>query len=338
MPPLLQREIDHTNHPQQVTIIGHTAIAEEINRDAQIAAGLTRNVLILGENGVGKGVLARHIHNLRGYQHPFVHVNCPALPESMAEDELFGHSQGAFTGAIRARQGKAKSAIGGTLFLDEIGELSTSLQTRLLLLTGEKKLQPVGSEREEIVDLRIISATNMNVAQALANGKLRTDLFHRLDGFTITIPPLRARLDDLPLLVDHIRTIENCDAKFSADALHLMMEYHWPGNIRELENVVGKAVARFKIKPRNQSEIGLEYVAPHLTAMSPNIDPGIPQKLPPLPEYLKQAETNYLLDLIRRNLGHTRRAAAIAGITERALHLKVRRLGLFEEIRRLRGY
>jgi DNA-binding NtrC family response regulator len=207
-------------------------------------------VLIQGESGTGKEVIAKVIHkNSNRKAGPFVSINCGALVEGLLETELFGHVKGAFTGAIRDKEGLMKAAEGGAIFLDEIAEMPSPLQVKLLRALQEKKIRPVGDTRETYVDTRVIAATNKDINQALETGKLRRDLYYRLNVVSIHIPPLRERKEDIPPLVNHFisRFGETNKRKIvkriSPEALGLFLEYDWPGNVRELENAVERAFA-----------------------------------------------------------------------------------------------
>jgi len=206
-------------------------------------------VLIQGETGTGKELLANVIHqNSDRVKKPFIPLNCGAIVEGLLESELFGHVKGAFTGAIRDKVGLFKAADGGTLFLDEITELNPALQVKLLRVLQGKRVMPVGDTREYEVDVRVIAATNMDVEKALQNRKLRKDLYYRLNVVSITLPPLRERADDIPLLVRHFIGKQKppgreAPMKVSPEAMSVLMAYPWPGNIRQLENVFERAYA-----------------------------------------------------------------------------------------------
>lgn len=204
-------------------------------------------VLILGETGTGKEVLARLIHEKSQRRHrPFVAISCANFTEELINDELFGHECGAFTGATTLRRGKVELADGGTLFLDEIGELSMELQAKLLRFLEERKYNRIGSERERETNVRVIAATNRNLIQEIKKKRFRDDLFYRLNVFTIQIPPLRERQEDIPPLVDHFlfQMAGRQGRRYSIipEALQLLMKYHWPGNVRELKNVIERAI------------------------------------------------------------------------------------------------
>lgn len=209
------------------------------------AAGSEATILITGESGTGKEVLARliHHHSLRK-NGPMVAVNCAAIPSGLIESELFGHVKGAFTGAVKNRKGRFQSATKGTLFLDEIGELQVDLQAKLLRAIQEREVEPVGSERQEKVDVRLIAASNKDLQEAIRTGEFREDLYYRLGVIPLYLPPLRERKEDIPSLVQHfLRKIgAPPEVTFSDDAFQQLSAYQWPGNIRELQNIVERSV------------------------------------------------------------------------------------------------
>ncbi len=230
------------------------AVLETAKRVADSEA----TVLITGESGTGKEVLARFIHRHSPRKGgPLVAVNCAAIPDTLIESELFGHVKGAFTGAIVNRKGRFQSAARGTLFLDEIGELKMEMQAKLLRVLQEREVEPVGADRPEKVDVRIVAATNRNLEQAVADGQFREDLYYRLGVIPLHLPPLRERLEDLPGLVGHFlkKLGAPADVRFSAETMDRMMRYEWPGNIRELQNVVERCLIL-----RRGNEIGVEFL------------------------------------------------------------------------------
>ncbi|MBI3403592.1 MAG: sigma-54-dependent Fis family transcriptional regulator [Acidobacteria bacterium] len=229
-------------------IIGRSRAMEDVIRRAELVADTKSTVLITGETGTGKELVARAIH-AHSAQHdmPLIKVNCAAIPETLLESELFGHVRGAFTGATATKKGKFALADGGTIFLDEIGTMTPTLQSKLLRVLQEREVEPLGSERTEKIDVRVIAATNRNLRQMVADGKFQEDLFYRLNVIPIEIPPLRERRDDIPALVEHFvqkhaqrtgRRIEKIDEGVLAG----LQAYDWPGNVRELENTIERAV------------------------------------------------------------------------------------------------
>jgi DNA-binding NtrC family response regulator len=229
-------------------IIGRSRAMEEVIRRAELVADTKSTVLITGETGTGKELVARAIHDRSAQRDmPLIKVNCAAIPETLLESELFGHVRGAFTGATTTKKGKFALADGGSIFLDEIGTMSPPLQSKLLRVLQEREFEPLGSERTEKVDLRVIAATNRDLRQMVADAKFQEDLFYRLNVIPIAIPPLRERRDDIPSLVEHFiqkhaqrvgRRIERLDESVMSG----LQQYDWPGNVRELENTIERAV------------------------------------------------------------------------------------------------
>ena len=229
-------------------IIGESPALKTILEQLQTVAPTDSTILILGETGTGKELIARAIHNLSARQaRTLVKVNCAAIPTGLLESELFGHEKGAFTGAIAQRAGRFELAHRGTLFLDEVGDIPLELQPKLLRVLQEHEFERLGSARTIRVDVRLVAATNVDLTQKVADNQFRADLYYRLNVFPLTIPPLRERREDIPLLVRYFaqkyarrmkRPIETIPAK----AMTALTEYHWPGNVRELENFVERSV------------------------------------------------------------------------------------------------
>jgi len=243
----LMRDIQQRQGTQ---LIGKSPPIEHLRREIELVAQSDFTVLILGETGVGKEVVARSIHAASGRRHkPLLYINCAALPETLADSELFGHIRGAFTGANRDRAGKFEVADGGTLLLDEIGELPSTVQPKLLRAIQEGEVQRVGSNATLRVNVRLLAATNRNLEAEVQAGRFREDLFHRLNVYPLTVPPLRERVEDIPLLAGHFnesiqRRLGLSAVRISAEALAKLAGYGWPGNIRELENVISRAVLK----------------------------------------------------------------------------------------------
>jgi two-component system, NtrC family, response regulator AtoC len=290
-------------------------------------------VLIRGENGTGKELVARAIHfNSPRKSGPFTAINCGAIPEHLMESELFGHEKGAFTGAIERKIGKFQIANNGTLFLDEIGELRPDMQVKLLRVLQEKKFTPVGSNREVKTNTRIIAATNRNLEKMMGEGTFREDLFYRLNVMPIFLPPLRDRTDDIPALVPHFikkfaKQHASGIASISPEALEFLKSYRWPGNIRELENVIERA---FIVENTNQ-----------ITAASlpENIrESGKEQALKSAPlgysgpldfdAFKDQMEKDFIISALKANNGRINQTVAQANIPKNTLLRKIRKYGI----------
>jgi DNA-binding NtrC family response regulator len=297
-------------------IIGRSRVMEEIIQRAERVAETKSTVLITGETGTGKELVARAIHNRSAQRDmPLIRVNCAAIPESLLESELFGHVRGAFTGAATTKKGKFALADGGTIFLDEIGTMSPALQSKLLRVLQEREFEPLGSERTEKIDVRVIAATNRDLRQMVAEAKFQEDLFYRLNVIPIELPPLRERRDDIPPLVDHFlkkhaqrtgRRIERIDDGVLAQ----LQQYDWPGNVRELENVIERAVVL--------------STGPVITARAINVlgtaappSSGLPSlKLRQNIEWVEKETIRRALESAR---GIKKDAAELMGISQRAL-------------------
>jgi DNA-binding NtrC family response regulator len=228
-------------------IIGQSPPMQEVFRMLQKVAPTDSSVIIYGESGTGKELVARAIHkNSSRAKAPFIRVNCGALTETLLESELFGHEKGAFTGALKRKLGRFELAHRGSIFLDEIGDISPALQIKLLRVLQEKEFERVGGEETVRVDVRVIAATHRNLKEEVAAGKFREDLYYRLHIVPLNLPPLRQRVEDLPVLVDHFlqrlgHELRKLNLKIAPQALEMMKNYHWPGNVRELENVLERA-------------------------------------------------------------------------------------------------
>ncbi len=304
-------------------LIGHSAAMFEVYALIDKVARSRTTVLIRGESGTGKGLVASAIHyaspRAKG---PFIKVNCGALPSSLIEAELFGHEKGAFTGAVAAKPGKFELAQGGSIFLDEIGSLSPEAQSKLLRILQEKEVERLGGTRTVSVDVRVIAATNRNLEAALSQGHFREDLYYRFNVFPIHLPPLRERKTDVLLLVDHFiekytQELDRDVRKVSREAIDILLSYDWPGNVRELENCIERAVLLTEDRT-----IRPQHLPPSLQAVRPQVEPR------PLPEAVAELERKLIAAALRAARGNLARAARMLGITPRMIGYKVRKHGL----------
>jgi len=322
---LLRQELEKRNIDTREIIYRSAKMAELINLIGRIAPRRA-TVLITGESGTGKELMARLIHQLSPRAHkPLITVNCSALPEGLLESELFGHEKGAFTGAVMRRIGRFEEADEGTLFLDEIGEISPSLQVKLLRFLQEREFQRVGGNQTLRTDVRIISATNRDLKLKVAQGSFREDLYYRLNVVTIGMPPLRERKEDIPLLVDHfIKKYSRQNGKtirgLTREALNSLMMYNYPGNVRELENIVERAVVIARE----------EYITSDDLPFKEEREEGIlgKGKVGPLRRSIEELERNMIIAAMERHDYHQTKAAEALGISERMLRYKLKKYGL----------
>ena len=313
-------------------IVGNSGPMRRVYEQVAQVVGTGATVMIRGESGTGKELIAHALHHSSPRAgKAFVRVNCAALPETLVETELFGHERGAFTGAQARRKGKFEQADGGTLFLDEIGELSPSTQAKLLRVLQGREFERLGGNETVRVDVRLITATNKDLEQALADGSFREDLYYRLNVFTIHVPPLRERKSDVLLLADtfvekyarvHQRTIR----RISTPAIDMLMAYHWPGNVRELENTIERAVlvADGDVIHGHHLSPTLQTAEASGTVVSRSLG-----------EAVSVFESNLIQDALKSARGNRAKAARLLATTERILSYKVRRYGI--DPRRFRG-
>jgi len=301
-------------------IVGTSPALRRVLDIATQAAPSTATVLVLGESGTGKELLARFIHeNSSRARGPFVAVNCAAIPETILEAELFGHERGAFTGAVAKREGRFAKAAGGTLFLDEIAELSPSVQVKLLRVLQEGEYEPLGGDTEK-ADVRIVAATNRDLFAEVQAGRFREDLYYRLNVIAVTAPPLRARREDIPLLVDHFLGVycaknRRPRLQVSRDALQKLADYAWPGNVRELENVIERAVVLCRGETLTLDD--LPDVVVQATAPPPGhvtVSIGTP---------LDEVESLLIRETLRHTKGDKTLAAQLLGISTRTIYRKL---------------
>ena len=316
-------------------IIGGNPRMQEIFQIIRTVAETDATVLVQGESGTGKELIARAIHyNSRRKDKPFVVVSCSALPETLLESELFGHEKGAFTGAIRQRIGRFEMAEGGTIFLDEIGEMTMPVQLKLLRVLQEREIERVGGNQAHKVDVRVIAATHRDLEEAMRDRLFRQDLFYRLNVVPLRLPPLRERLDDVPYLAAHfLRKYADKNQKsvraISREAMEALSSYMYPGNVRELENMIERAVIMEKGETIQLSELGAAAAPGKGPAyqISGELDLFKTMKAAAVERF----EREYLSQLLRLYKGNMSRSAKHAGINIKNLHDKMARYGLKKE-------
>ncbi|HCF8363392.1 two-component system response regulator GlrR [Klebsiella pneumoniae] len=302
----LEQRSPATDEAWRQAIVTRSPLMLRLLEQAGMVAQSDVSVLINGQSGTGKEIVAQAIHNASPrHDKPFVAINCGALPEQLLESELFGHARGAFTGAVSNREGLFQAAEGGTLFLDEIGDMPVALQVKLLRVLQERKVRPLGSNRDIEINVRIISATHRDLLKAMARGEFREDLFYRLNVVNLKIPPLSERTEDIPLLANHLLR-QSADRHkpfvraFSSDAMKRLMAAKWPGNVRQLVNVIEQCVAL-----TSSPVIGDALVEQALE--------GENTALPTFVEARNQFELNYLRKLLQITKGNVTHAARMAG-------------------------
>ncbi len=302
----LEQRSPATDEAWRQAIVPRSPLMLRLLEQAGMVAQSDVSVLINGQSGTGKEIVAQAIHNASPrHDKPFVAINCGALPEQLLESELFGHARGAFTGAVSNREGLFQAAEGGTLFLDEIGDMPVALQVKLLRVLQERKVRPLGSNRDIEINVRIISATHRDLPKAMARGEFREDLFYRLNVVNLKIPPLSERTEDIPLLANHLLR-QSADRHkpfvraFSSDAMKRLMAAKWPGNVRQLVNVIEQCVAL-----TSSPVIGDALVEQALE--------GENTALPTFVEARNQFELNYLRKLLQITKGNVTHAARMAG-------------------------
>lgn len=328
------------------SLVGNSRVVRQIRDQIDQVAKTDANVLILGESGTGKEVVARnlHYHSARR-DHPFVPINCGAIPADLLESELFGHEKGAFTGAISARRGRFEIAEGGTLFLDEIGDMSMHMQVKLLRVLQERTYERVGSNKVMMADVRIIAATHRNLEEAINDGRFREDLYYRLNVFPIEMPPLRERKDDISLLINEIITRleheKRGSVRLTPAAVMALSEYQWPGNVRELANLVERLVIMHPFGVVDVTDLPEKYrvhVSP-AAAASASIQSTQPDsvtvdadEMPRLPRDGIDLKTH--LNLMERHLIQQALEDSGGVVAHAANRLKLRRTTLVEKLRK----
>lgn len=317
-------------------IIGNSEAMQEVFWTIEKVAPSRATALLLGESGTGKELVARAIHEASPRKEAaFIKVNCAALPDNLLESELFGHDKGAFTGATSAKPGRFELADGGTIFLDEIGEMPLLLQAKLLRVLQERQFERIGGTRTLTVDVRVIAATNINLQETVEHGLFRADLFYRLNVVPLTLPALRDRKTDIPLLLDHFINSSNDrngkDVVLDRTTVAFLSEYSWPGNVRELQNLIERIVIL-----ADQDLIQPDDIRNHLHALpkkvredvvpSPIIGERVPQ--PPPPTSLKELERQEIIASLRRHGWVQARAARELGLTQRQIGYRIKKFKL----------
>ena len=297
-------------------IVGRSKVMIDISKRIELVAQARSTVLLTGETGTGKELVARAIHDRSQQRHlPLIKVNCAAIPDTLIESELFGHVRGAFTGAISAKKGRFALADGGTIFLDEIATLGPAVQAKLLRVLQEREFEPLGSERTEKVDVRVIAATNRDLRQMATEGRFQEDLYYRLHVIPIELPPLRQRLDDLPALVDHFvqkfsQRLGKRITGVDADAMAELKRYHWPGNVRELENTIERAVVLTTGPSLTPESVWVMGAASAPTTGLPSLR---------LHQNVEWVERETIRHALERARGVKKDAAELMGLSQRAL-------------------
>jgi formate hydrogenlyase transcriptional activator len=315
-------------------IIGESAVLRRALAQVELAAPAATTVLILGETGTGKEIIARSIHNLSPRrERTFVRVNCAAIPAGLLESELFGHERGAFTGAVAQKIGRFEFADGGTIFLDEVGDLPLELQPKLLRVLQEQEFERLGGNRTIHVDVRVVAATNSDLAQLVAEKKFRSDLYYRLNVFPILLPPLRERPEDVPLLVRYFvqkfsRRLNKAVEYVPAEAMDALANYAWPGNIRELENLIERAVL---LSPGKELRVPISELKS--AAAAPDASSSFSSLTSPTSSIstLEEAERQHILRALRQTqwrIAGPKGAAAVLAMKRTTLQARMRKLGI----------
>ena len=326
-----QRELEVANTEMRAKLerdfmmVGNSVPMRALRQQISYAAPTTGRVLIYGESGTGKELVARALHarSLRT-SHPFVEMNCAAIPEELIESELFGHIKGAFTGATQAKRGKFEQADEATLFLDEIGDMSLKTQSKVLRALEEQRFQPVGSESTITVDVRVIAATNKRLEAEIERGTFRADLFYRLNVIPFEIPPLRERLEDIPLLVEHFnREFSSANKRepkdFTPAAIERMQSYDWPGNVRELRNTIERVII-MRIDPRVDAD--------DLPILSGDAPPASSYNFDSYREASEAYEREYITRKLAETDGIVSRTAEVMSIDRSHLYRRMKALGI----------
>jgi two-component system nitrogen regulation response regulator NtrX len=314
----------------QYTMVGDSFAMVKLREQVAMAAPTNGRVLIFGENGTGKELVARNIHAMsRRRSGPFVEVNCAAIPEELIESELFGHVRGAFTGAVADRRGKFEAAHGGTIFLDEIGDMSLKTQAKVLRVLQEQVMEAVGGSARIRVDARVLAATNKHLPAEIRAGRFREDLYFRLNVVPIFVPPLRDRPEDIPLLADHFmamlaREYGRRPKTFDRDAVAALTRYSWPGNVRELRNLVERLM--IMVPGDRVSGSDVVFLDQGITAV-PAAE-ATPASIMPLHDARDDFERQYILRALAAQQGNISRTADVLGVERSNLYRKMRSFGI----------
>lgn len=321
---LLRKKLDE--NPKDISVVGNSPEMKSIFNQVNIVAPTDLTVVIQGESGTGKEVIANLIHReSKRSDKPFIAVDCGAIPETLVESELFGHEKGAFTGADSMKEGKFEIANGGTLFLDEITNLSDPNQVKLLRVLQERKLSRLGSKKVINIDVRVITASNIKLADAVNNGKFRHDLYYRLNEFSIDLPPLRQRKSDIKLFVSYFINLANKEfnkevKSVSDDVMKIIDSYSWPGNIRELRNVIRSAVLMC-----NNSEIKHINIPKEINIKKDN---ELSVESSSLEDSKKNIEKEYIVNALKKTGGNKAQAAKLLNMNERTFYRKLKQYNL----------
>lgn len=324
-------QVQANTHPTQIKgLVGRSEAMLRVSKDIALSAESAATVLISGDSGTGKEVVARLIHQHSNRAGPFIAINCAAIVDTLLESELFGHEKGAFTGAASRKAGKFELAVDGTLFLDEIGELALPVQAKLLRALQERVIEPVGSTHSIATNARVIAATHKDLFEEAAAGNFREDLAWRLSVINIHLPPLRERKDDIPLLARALLekaaiNIEKPAPPITNEGMQLLMQYDWPGNVRELENTLTQALVQAR-----DGEITpdlLSFRSPSLQSDSMS-EEAIAGEENECPGTLEQMETAHVQKVLNYTGGHKGRSSEILGISRPALDRKIKKYGL----------
>lgn len=319
------------------TLLGTSPAMSRLKATIKKLARSQAPVYLHGESGVGKELVARQIHELGPRaDRPFVPVNCGAIPTELMESEFFGHIKGSFTGAVTDKEGLFQAANGGSLFLDEVAELPLHMQVKLLRAIQERAIKPIGAQQEIPVDIRILSATHKNLVEEIEHGNFRQDLYYRINVIELDVPPLRKRLEDLPLLTHHI--LKKLAVQWQEDTLQLtpialdqLQAYHFPGNVRELENILERAATLCEDKTIDAHDLNIPQAIPTPTPI-PNHDPQPSDEIPPsdgqLTNYLDSMEKDAIIKALEKTRWNKTAAAKLLGLSFRQLRYRLKKLGV----------